>query len=69
MLNTYRVYLHDPRGRLGVGPTFDAGDDAAAVSEARGLVAGQSAELWNSGRLIGRFSKDGVFTLEGEGQA
>jgi hypothetical protein len=57
-LPIYRVYHVGGGGRLNVGETFTAQDDTEAVQRARGqLVRAQPAELWEGGRLVGRFSK------------
>jgi len=45
-----------------MGDAFEAEDDAAAVEAARSLSNGEAMELWQCGRLVGRFSKLGVFT-------
>ncbi|MEO8113861.1 MAG: hypothetical protein ABI655_05745 [Phenylobacterium sp.] len=59
----YRVYLVGDAGRLQLGPAYEALDDPAAIEQARQAQAGgAAAELWHGGRLVGRFSKLGVFT-------
>lgn len=46
-----------------LGETFHGSTDAEAVQRAQGLhQAGTAAELWDGGRLVGRFSKQGAFT-------
>ena len=62
----YRMYRVAPGGRLLLGQAFDAEHDHAAVEQARALhQATHPAELWEGGRLIGRFSKLGLFTPGG----
>lgn len=65
-LPTYRVHHVGSGGRLSVGETFFAQDDAGAVEQARPrLIRSQAAELWSGGRLVGRFSKTHAFTVGG----
>ena len=46
-----------------MGATFTAEDDKDAVDKAqRQLTTGQGAELWEWGRLVGRFATDHAFT-------
>jgi hypothetical protein len=62
-LPSYRIYHVGGGGRLNVGETFTAQGDAEAVQRARGqLIRAQAAELWEAGRLVGRFSKTHEFT-------
>lgn len=50
-------------GRLRLGENFQASDDVAAAEKARLLrLAGEAAELWEGGRIVGKFSKSGVYT-------
>ena len=59
---SYRIYHVGPDGRLRLGDQFHAPHDEAAVVSAGGLVLkGQPAELWEGGRMIGRFSGRGDF--------
>jgi hypothetical protein len=61
-LGSYRIYRVGPAGRLVLGEAFQAEDDAAAIERARKLHdATGAAELWEGGRLVGRFSKLGGF--------
>ena len=63
---TYRVYHVGTDGRLAVGETFAASADSEAVIRARPqLVHARAAELWQGGRLVGRFSKAHEFTPGG----
>jgi hypothetical protein len=65
-LPTYRVYHVGTDGRLTVGDTFSVSADAEAVARARPrLIHARSAELWQGGRLVGRFSKTHEFTPGG----
>jgi hypothetical protein len=67
---SYRLYTVDRAGRLQPSLAFDCPDDRSAVEQARAQgVLGEAAELWQGGRLLGRFSKLGVFTAAAEGQA
>jgi hypothetical protein len=51
------------RDRLQPAEILDVADDAQAVAlAARALTPGQGAELWHGGRLVGRFSRLGVYT-------
>ena len=62
-MQSYRIYLVSTDGRLQLGATFEARDDAEA--EARlgtRAPAGQAAELWQGGRLVGERSKAGAFS-------
>lgn len=62
-MKSYRIYIVDPDGRLQLGLAFEAVDDQAAGRQAEGVASkGRSAELWEGGRMVGRVSKDGVFT-------
>lgn len=60
---SYRIYHVGPAGRLQLGQTVSCANDAEAVERARLETAdGRAAELWEGGRLVGHFSKLGVFT-------
>ncbi|WP_309089346.1 hypothetical protein [Phenylobacterium sp.] len=60
---SYRIYRVGGGGRLVLGETFTAASDAEAVEHAAVLFRkGGEGELWCGGRLLGRFSKLGVFT-------
>ncbi|MCR5872943.1 hypothetical protein LRS10_01250 [Phenylobacterium sp. J426] len=60
---SYRIYRLDGGGRLGLGETFEAESDGDAVVRAQALHRhGVASELWSGGRMVGRFSKLGVFT-------
>ena len=62
-MKSYRIYIIGRDGRLQLGQAFQAQDDAAASAVARAAAApGQSIELWEGGRMVGRASEDGVFT-------
>ena len=62
---TYRIYHVGNDGRLRVGATFPAEDDADAVARAaRQLTRGQAAELWEGGRPVGRFTRDHEFVAD-----
>lgn len=62
-MESYRIYRVGHGGRLQLGETFAAPNDAKAIEHARSLHQdGQAAELWQGGRLLGRFSKFGAFT-------
>jgi hypothetical protein len=57
-LGTYRIYHVGSGDRLRLGETFHATSDDEAVKSARPLLSrGQPAELWEGGRIVGRFSK------------
>jgi len=46
-----------------LGESFQAADDAQAVEKARLLrLSGEAAELWQAGRIVGRFTKTGTYT-------
>jgi hypothetical protein len=64
-LATYRIYHVGGGGRLRLGEAFQAADDAEAVAGARVRARGQAAELWQGGRLVGRFDKAGAFMPAG----
>jgi hypothetical protein len=62
----YRFYIVGEKDRLRPAEALDCADDVEAVQAAsRHLVLGNAAELWDAGRLVGRFSKLGVFTPGG----
>ena len=45
-----------------LGEPFQAVDDQHAVEKARLLrLSGAAAEVWESGRIVGRFSKSGGY--------
>ena len=59
---SYRIYRVGPGRRLQLGEAFNAINDESAVEYARALHGrGQEVELWNGGRLLGRFTKSGEF--------
>jgi len=61
-VKAYRIYFVGPDGRLQLGQAFEAADDQAAAARAEALAApGQSAELWEGGRMVGQVSKLGVY--------
>jgi hypothetical protein len=65
-LPSYRIYHVGTDGRLAVGETFSASTDAEAAARAHPqLIPGRAAELWQGGRLVGRFSKSHEFTPGG----
>lgn len=65
-LAQYRLYLVGEGDRLQPAAVLSSRDDAGAVAQAEDrLRRGQAAELWAGGRLVGRFSKLGVFTAAG----
>lgn len=56
------MYHVDGGGRLRLGETFPAESDCEAVARARLLLrAGAGAELWDGGRMAGRFTTDHEF--------
>jgi hypothetical protein len=58
----YRIYHVAEGGRLRLGDGFQAADDAVAIAKARLLrLSGEAAELWQGGRIVGRFSKSGGY--------
>ena len=60
---TYRIYHVATGGRLRLGDLFQAANDEAAIASAGGLLMrGEPAELWEGGRLVGRFSAQGAYT-------
>lgn len=59
---SYTIYVVAPGGRLQLGGRFECTDDAAAIDLAPVTRRGEAIELWEGGRLVGRFSKLGVFT-------
>ncbi len=62
-MKSYRIYIVDPDGRLQLGQAFEAVDDATAGAQAQGgAQRGRTAELWEGGRIVGKVSKDGVFS-------
>lgn len=66
-LPSYRIYYVGPGGRLRVGEAFSADDDHHAVASARRHIQrGQSAELWEWGRPVGRFTRDDAFIPDGD---
>ena len=66
MLPSYRIYHVGGGGRLNVGEAFAAQGDEEAVQRARMLLSrAHAAELWEGGRLVGRFSKVHDFIARG----
>jgi hypothetical protein len=66
-LFVYRFYRIDPRDRLQPAEVIDADNDAEAVALATRLMTpGLGGELWHGARLVGRFSKLGVYTAAGD---
>lgn len=56
-MSNYRIFHVERGGRLRLGETFAAAQDDEAVTKATPLLRpGQAAELWQGGRLVGRFS-------------
>lgn len=61
-MKAYRIYIVGSDGRLQLGQAFEAADDQAAAARAEALAtAGQTAELWEGGRMVGQVSKLGVY--------
>jgi hypothetical protein len=61
-VKAYRIYIVGADGRLQLGQAFEAADDRAAAARAEGSAPqGQTAELWEGGRMVGRVDLDGVF--------
>jgi hypothetical protein len=59
---SYRLYRIGPNARL-LPPEIVVGkDDGEALEAAARLLDGHAGELWRGGRLLGAFSKLGVFT-------
>ena len=62
-MQSYRIYYVEVGGRLRVGETLQASDDAEAVARARPLLTpGEAAELWEGGRRAGLFSRAHEFS-------
>jgi hypothetical protein len=62
VLLAYRLYHVAEGGRLRLGEAFQALDDAQAIARARVLrLSGEASELWEGGRIVGRFSKSGGY--------
>lgn len=60
---SYRIYRVAAGGRLVLGEAFHGSSDAEAIRRGQVLQEpGTAAELWDGGRLVGRFSKQGAFT-------
>ena len=60
---TYRIYHVGSGGRLRLGDTFQAVKDEEAVARAHALLhRGEPAELWQGGRIVGRFSDTHQFS-------
>jgi hypothetical protein len=61
-LLAYRLYHVAEGGRLRLGDAFQALNDGQAIAKARLLrLSGAAAELWQEGRIVGRFSKSGGY--------
>ena len=59
----YRLYHVGDGGRLRLGEAFQAENDQHAVEKGRLLrLSGEAAELWQAGRILGRFTKTGTYT-------
>jgi hypothetical protein len=64
-VSAYRIYYLGAAGRLQLGETLHCASDAEAIQQALEISGdGRAGELWDGGRLVGRFSKLGVFTPE-----
>jgi hypothetical protein len=62
-MKAYRIYIVGSDGRLQLGQAFEAPEDKVAAVLAQALSdKGQTAELWEGGRMVGLVSKLGVFT-------
>jgi len=62
-VTSYRLYRFGPRDRLLPPEVVLAKDDREAVDgAARLLEPGQAGEVWQGARMVGSFSKLGVFT-------
>ncbi|RAK58755.1 hypothetical protein DJ021_02525 [Phenylobacterium hankyongense] len=60
---SYRIYYVGAGGRLRLDRDMDCAGDREAVEKLLDRRAdGRAGELWNGGRLVGRFSKLGLFT-------
>lgn len=60
---TFRIFHVGVGGRLRLGQPFPAESDQDAAEQARAMLTpGQAAELWEGGRLVGRFSKTHEFS-------
>jgi hypothetical protein len=65
-LSVYRFYRIDARDRLQPAEVIDADSDGAAVAfAARLLTPALGGEQWCGARLVGRFSKLGLYTAAG----
>ena len=51
----YRLYSLDPAGKIETAEWIAAEDDAQAMQRAR--ETGGACELWDRGRLVGRFEQ------------
>jgi len=61
-LKSYRIYIVGKDGRLRLGDAFEAASDGDAIARAGAAAGnGETAELWEGGRMIGTTSMDGVF--------
>lgn len=61
---SYKIYYVGPGGRLQLGESLDCASDSDAIARALAVSNDRAGELWEGGRLVGRFSKLGVFTPE-----
>jgi hypothetical protein len=62
---SYRLYRIGPNERLLPPEVLACRSDAEAAAVAARMLAGRAGELWLGGRLVGRFSKLGVFSPAG----
>ena len=63
-MTLYTIYLVDPSGRVRLGETVERPDDAAAIAYFRAVDRmGETAELWQGGRLVARLDPDSRFFL------
>jgi hypothetical protein len=61
---SYTIYLVDPSGRLRLGESLEEADDAVAITYFRAAeFRGETAVLWQCGRLIARRDAEGGFFL------
>ena len=65
-MKSYRIYIVGKDGRLRLGDAFEAAADSDAIARAEAAAGtGETAELWEGGRMIGATSADGVFVPRG----
>jgi hypothetical protein len=55
----YRLYIVGTDGRFSNVEVIESANDQEAIEKSRQLIDGHDLELWDRGRRVARFSRDG----------